>query len=180
MSVANVPNEAKPTPADHRLSPRPPSSAPAVLDGAEGKAIVLFDGQCPLCQRGIRVLKRLDWLGRFHGQDCRDTANLPPCAEPLEPEKLIEQMHLVTPNRKRALAGFQAIRWMAWRLPLLLPVAPFLYLPGVPRLGHRAYLWVARNRFGLVPCDDGGCRVALPKNDGTNHRGTDRSYAVGS
>ena len=79
------------------------------------------------------------------------------------PEKLIEQMHVVTPNRKRAHAGFAAFQWMAWRLPLTLPIAPFLYLPGVPRLGHRAYLWVAKNRFDLVPCDDGGCRVDLKK-----------------
>jgi predicted DCC family thiol-disulfide oxidoreductase YuxK len=52
---------------------------------------------------------------------------------------------------------------MAWRLPLLWAVAPLLYLPGVPWLGQKVYLWVARNRFNLVPCHDGGCAVPLDK-----------------
>jgi predicted DCC family thiol-disulfide oxidoreductase YuxK len=145
MSVAEVPSEPKPLQADP----------------ARGKAVVLYDGECPLCRRGVRILKRLDWLKRLHYQNCRDTAHLPPCAEPLVPEKLIEQMHLVTPDRKHAYVGFKAFRWMAWRLPLTLPIAPLLYIPGVGWLGHKAYLWVAKNRFDLVPCDDGGCRVPL-------------------
>src|SRR5690242_19850280 len=70
-------------------------------DSVTGKAIVLFDGQCPLCQRSARNLKRLDWLKKFHFQDCRDTANLPKTAVPLDLRQLVEQMHLLTPNRKR-------------------------------------------------------------------------------
>lgn len=140
MSIADVPNELK-------------------ADPAPGKAVVLYDGECPLCRRGVRILKRLDWLRRLQYQDCRDAAHLPPCAVPLVPRELIEQMHLVTPDRRRVRVGFGAFRWMAWRLPLTLPVAPLLYVPGVPWLGRKAYLWVAKNRFDLVPCDDGGCRI---------------------
>ncbi|HJZ58779.1 MAG TPA: DUF393 domain-containing protein [Gemmataceae bacterium] len=128
-------------------------------DPTAGKAVVLYDGMCPLCQRSVRLLKRLDWLGMLHFQDARDTAHLPPCEQPLEPARLLEQMHLVTPDRKHAHAGYAAVRWMSWRLPLLWPVAPLLYLPGMPRLGDRLYRWVARNRFNLVPCHDGVCRV---------------------
>jgi len=129
-------------------------------DPARGKAVVLYDGLCPFCQRAVRLLKRLDWAKRFHYQDCRDTAHLPPCAVPLEPAKLLEQMHLVTPDRKRAFVGFKAFRWMAWRLPLTLPLAPLLYIPGIPWLGTRIYLWIAKNRFNLVPCDkDGVCQL---------------------
>jgi predicted DCC family thiol-disulfide oxidoreductase YuxK len=131
----------------------------ATAETAEGKAVVLYDGGCPLCQRGVRLLKRLDWLHRFHGQDCRDTANLPRCDEPLNPVRLLEEMHLVTPDRKRAYSGFRAFRWMAWRMPLTWGIAPLLYLPGVPWLGRKAYLWVARNRYDLVPCRDGACEV---------------------
>src|SRR5437870_3575442 len=109
-----------------------------VADPAKGHAVVLFDGMCPLCQRGVRTLKKLDWLKRLRYQDCRDTAHLPPCEVPLEPRKLLEQMHVVTPDRKRAPAGFNAFRWMAWRLPLTLLIAPLLYIPGVPWLGNKA------------------------------------------
>jgi hypothetical protein len=29
----------------------------------------------------------------------------------------------------------------------------------MPGLGQRVYLWVARNRFHLVPCHDGVCSI---------------------
>lgn len=126
---------------------------------AGGKVVVLYDGACPFCRRSVRILQRLDWLNKLHLQDARDTAHLPACAVPLVPEKLLEQMHLVTPDRKRVYAGFRAFRWLAWRLPLAWPLAPLQYLPGVQWLGNKLYLWVARHRFDLVPCEDGVCRV---------------------
>jgi predicted DCC family thiol-disulfide oxidoreductase YuxK len=128
------------------------------------KAVVLYDGQCPLCQRSVRLLKKMDWLKRLHYQDCRDTAHLPPCKTPLEAEKLLEQMHVVTPDRAKAHAGFSAFRWMAWRMPLTWVFAPFLYLPGARWAGNKLYLWVARNRYHLVPCKDGVCQ--LPRRTG--------------
>jgi predicted DCC family thiol-disulfide oxidoreductase YuxK len=130
-------------------------------DPARGKGVVLYDGLCPLCRRSVRVLKRLDWLHRLHPQDCRDAAKLPASAVTLDPARMLEQMHVVTPDRKRAYAGFAAFRWMAWRIPLTMPLAPLLYVPGVPWIGRKVYLWVAKNRYDLVPCKDGVCE--LPK-----------------
>ncbi|WP_439632179.1 thiol-disulfide oxidoreductase DCC family protein [Gemmata sp.] len=131
-------------------------------DPARGKGVMLYDGMCPLCLRGVRVLKKLDWFGQLQYQDCRDTANLPPSEVPLTLQRMLEEMHVVTPDRKHAHAGFAAFRWMAWRLPATAWLAPLLYIPGVPWLGHRAYLWVAKHRYDLVPCGDGGCQVRLP------------------
>lgn len=127
------------------------------------RATVLFDGDCAFCRRSIRILDSLDWFGRLHFQNARDTENLPSVAVPLDPQKLIEEMHVVPPARDRAYAGFSAFRWMAWRMPPTLLLAPLLYVPGALWLGNRIYRWVARNRFNLVPCDDGGCKVPLKK-----------------
>lgn len=138
------------------------SSPTATADPIKGKAVVLYDGQCPLCQRAVRLLKRLDWLRRLGYQNCRDTDHWPPSAEPLSLKALLAEMHVVTPDRKRAPSGFRAIRWMAWRIPLLLPLAPLMYLPGARWLGTRLYLWIARNRYNLVPCE-GECSVNLKK-----------------
>lgn len=132
-------------------------------DPAPGKAVVLFDGMCQFCIASVGILRRLDWLKRMHWQNARDTDRLPPCAVPLELAAMLEEMHLVTPDRKRSVAGFSAFRWMAWRIPLLLPLAPFLYLPGVLWLGNRIYLTIARNRYDLIPCHDGACAVPLKK-----------------
>jgi predicted DCC family thiol-disulfide oxidoreductase YuxK len=129
------------------------------------KGIILYDGGCPLCQRSIRLLKRFDWLRKLRPQDCRDIANLPRCEVPLDPKRLLEEMHVVTPDRKRAYAGFAAFRWMSWRLPPTWCVAPFLYLPGARWLGNKLYLWIARNRYNLVPCRDGVC--TLPRREGS-------------
>jgi predicted DCC family thiol-disulfide oxidoreductase YuxK len=135
------------------------AAAEAEKDPAKGRAVVLYDGQCPLCQRSVRSLKRLDWLSRLHFQDCRDTANLPRTAAPLDPDRLLEEMHLVPPDRKRVYPGYRAFRWMAWRIPVTWWLAPLLYLPGMRWLGTRLYRWVARNRFNLVPCADGACAI---------------------
>jgi predicted DCC family thiol-disulfide oxidoreductase YuxK len=131
----------------------PPDTAVA------GRAVVLFDGQCEFCRRSVRLLKRLDWLHQLHFEDCRDPTHLPPTPSPLDPTRLLEAMHLVTPDRRRVFVGFEAVRWLAWRLPAVMPFTGLLYLPGVPRLGHRLYTWVAKNRYGLVPCAGGVCRV---------------------
>ena len=126
---------------------------------SDSKAVVLFDGDCAFCQRSIRILKALDWFKRLSFQNARDQAHWPPSAEPLSMDRLVEEMHVVTPDRQHAYPGFRAFRWMAWRIPLTLPSAPFLYLPGVLWLGNRIYRWIARNRYNLVPCHDGVCQI---------------------
>ena len=127
------------------------------------KAHVLYDGTCPLCLKSIALLKRLDWLRRLDYVNVRETAKVPVRQPPLEPNRLLDEMHLITPDGRHIYNGFEAFRWMAWRLPLLCWLAPFLYLPGVPALGQRIYLWVAKNRFRLVPCHNGVCALPPPK-----------------
>ena len=130
----------------------------------ENRGIVLYDGQCPLCQKSVQILKRLDWLDRLRFQDARDYKHLPESKIPLDPQRLLEEMHLLTPDRSQAPSGFRAFRWIAWRLPALWLIAPWLMLPGVPWLGQRVYLWIARRRYQLVPCSDGACTVPLRRN----------------
>ena len=137
--------------------------AAPVTDPFPGKAVVLYDGDCPLCRRSVGVLRRFDWLGALAYHSARDAGHLPPSHVSLDPDRLLEEMHVLTPDRRRAYAGFRAFRWMAWRLPPLWPVAPVLHLPGVPWLGNRVYRWVARNRLNLVSCKDGACQVPLKR-----------------
>ena len=124
-----------------------------------GQAIVLFDGECPFCLKTLDIVKRFDWRKKLFYQNSRDRRNLPKADVPLDPDKLLEEMHLLTPDRKRVFTGFDAFRWMAFRIPLFVFLVPFLYLPGVPRLGRKAYLWIAKNRFKLVPCYKGMCAL---------------------
>jgi predicted DCC family thiol-disulfide oxidoreductase YuxK len=139
----------KNTPAD------PTVAAP--WDGS--RSLVLFDGFCPFCRASVGWLKALDWLGAIEFRSFRDKSAIPSLNPPLDPEKLDAEMHVVAAGGRRIFHGFWAFRHLAWRLPLLVPAAPFLYIPGVGWLGQRVYLWIARNRFGLVPCKDGVCSL---------------------
>jgi predicted DCC family thiol-disulfide oxidoreductase YuxK len=130
------------------------------------RAVVLYDGQCAFCRKSVDLLRRLDWLGRLRFGDVRDPAQVPVVTRSgdraitgLDPSRLLEEMHVLTADGRRVHHGFGALRWLAWRLPLLWPVAPLLYVPGVLPLGQRLYLWVARNRFRLVPCHGGVCML---------------------
>lgn len=123
------------------------------------RALLLFDGQCPFCLKSVGVLRRLDWLGKVQFQNAREQERVPRLTPPLSPERLLEEMHLVTADQKQVYHGFGAFRWLAWRLPLFWLIAPVLYVPGIPWLGQRIYLWIARHRFQLVPCKHGVCRL---------------------
>lgn len=121
-------------------------------------AQVLYDGACAFCRRSIAILQKLDWLRAFRYVNVRD-AEQPLLREPaIAAAPLLEQMHVLTPSG-RLYGGYAALRWLAWRTPLLWPAAPLLYLPGVAQLGDRAYRWVARHRFQLVPCQHGACEI---------------------
>src|SRR4051812_4119312 len=108
---------------------------------------VFYDGACAFCLASVNLLKKLDWGSCLAYVDMRKNAEaLQRVGMP--PDQALEQMH-VLPKGRVALHGFDAIRWLAWRLPALWAIAPFLYLPGVAPLGRRVYLWIARNRFRL-------------------------------
>lgn len=135
----------------------------------KNRARILFDGHCALCQKSVGLLRRLDWFKKLKYVDVRDEELLEKENISLDRDRLIEEMHLITPNGEHTYHGFHAFRWLAWRLPLLWIAAPFLYIPGVPTLGQKMYLWIARNRFRLVPCHGGVCTLP-PKNATTSKK----------
>jgi predicted DCC family thiol-disulfide oxidoreductase YuxK len=143
-------------------------------------AWLFYDGWCPLCRFSVARLKSLDWLHRVRYLDFRAETDL--ARElPTTTERLAEEMHLWLPRTRKLYHGFGAFRWMAWRLPLLWPIAPFLYIPGVPWLGQTIYLWVARNRYSLVPCRDGVCTIQRPgksPREGTMHAGSGTGHGT--
>ncbi len=128
------------------------------------RPVVIYDGQCPLCLRSVAVLKRLDVFGRLAYHDARQPFAIPPTSPPLDPDKLLVQMHVVTPGttRRRCYGGFYAFRALAWNLPACWPILPLLYLPGAAWVGERIYAWIARNRFRLLACSGKVCRFSPP------------------
>ena len=124
--------------------------------------IVLYDDACPMCTFQMKLLSWLDWRGVLALMPLSD-----PRAREIAPqltrEDLLEAIHCVRPDG-RIYRGARAIRFLGMRLPLLVPVALFLWIPGVIFLAEMAYRWVSRNR--LVLSRVFGCKEAcaiLPK-----------------
>ena len=108
------------------------------------KQTVLYDGDCPMCVFQMKALSWLDWRGALALVPLTD-----PRAQQLAPqltrEDLLEAIHCVTPEGG-VYRGARAIRFVGMRLPLLVPVALILWLPGVILLAEIIYRWVSRHR----------------------------------
>ena len=115
-----------------------------------------------MCTFQMKVLSWLDWFHMLALVPLSD-----PRAREIAPqlgrEDLLEAIHCVTPERK-VYRGARAIRFVGMRLPLLLPVALFLWIPGVIWIAEIVYAWVSRNRLlfsRLFGCKE-ACAI-LPK-----------------
>jgi predicted DCC family thiol-disulfide oxidoreductase YuxK len=109
--------------------------------------IVLYDDECPLCTFQMKVLSWLDWRNRLALVPLSD-ARAKDIAPSLTREDLLEAIHCVTPEGS-IHRGARAIRLLGMRLPLLVPVALFLWIPGVIVIAEVIYGMVSRNRLLL-------------------------------
>ncbi len=106
----------------------------------------LYDGSCGLCRATASVLRRLDVAGRLEFLDVlADWPRVQAAFPALVQEDCVRTMHVVTAGG-RVERGFDAYRAISWSLPLLWPIAPLLYVPGVPSLGRKVYAAVAARR----------------------------------
>lgn len=127
------------------------------------KIDILYDGQCVICRNSVRMVGLLDWFKRFNPLDLQQDDVREQYPE-FSYEDLMGAMHLITPEG-RALKGFFAVRFEMRYLPLLWPLLPLAYFPGMNWLGPKLYAWVARNRYainklvGNPVCDDGYCKI---------------------
>ena len=111
------------------------------------KHVVLYDSDCALCTFQMRLLTWLDWFNKVEWIAIND-----PRSEDIAPEltreELREAIHCITPE-DRVYRGARCVRFLGMRMPLLVPVAVFLWVPGVIWLAEKFYMWVSRNRYTL-------------------------------
>ena len=109
--------------------------------------VVLYDSDCPLCTFQMRLLTWLDWLGKAELLPINDP-RAAEIAPEISREDLHEAIHCVTP-KGRVYRGARAIRFIGLRMPLLVPLGLFLWIPGVIWIAEIFYMWVSRNRLLL-------------------------------
>jgi predicted DCC family thiol-disulfide oxidoreductase YuxK len=124
--------------------------------------IVLYDDECPMCTFQMRLLSWLDWFNVLALVPLSD-ARAQEIAASLKREDLLEAIHCVD-ARGRIHRGARCIRFVGMRLPLLVPIALFLWFPGVIFIAEKVYSLVSQNRHLLSRWF--GCKeacVLLPK-----------------
>jgi predicted DCC family thiol-disulfide oxidoreductase YuxK len=116
---------------------------------------VIYDGSCALCRRTVRLLGALDLFSALQFEDFRrlnlDAYNQTHRVNLALPD-LDEEMHIIA--RGRVFRGFSAYRVIAMAVPLLWPLVPVMFLPGISSLGRQIYARIASHRASLVRCDD--------------------------
>ena len=126
--------------------------------------LVLYDDECPLCVFQMKLLTWLDWLNAaalvpLSSERAREAA------PQLDRETLRAAMHVVT--REGAIhRGARCIRFLALRMPLLVPLGLLLWVPGVIWIAEHVYRLVANNRLvlsRLFGCKD-ACAI-MPKRE---------------
>jgi predicted DCC family thiol-disulfide oxidoreductase YuxK len=128
------------------------------------KHIVLYDDECPLCTFQMRLLTWLDWRNALAIVPLSD-ARAHDVAASIPREDLAAAIHCVTPAG-RIYRGARCLRFVGMRLPLMVPLALLLWIPGVIQIAEIVYGWVSRNR--LVLSRIFGCKEAcavMPKRE---------------
>ena len=132
----------------------------ASLRSFGGGYLVLYDGQCEICQACVSWLKALDTKSK--------TIALPISAEAiaaldsrLNLDDCLRQLHVVTPDR-RILVGWDAVACLARLFPPTWIVGALGRLIPFRTIGRAVYSFVATNRYSLSKCRGGACRVARP------------------
>jgi predicted DCC family thiol-disulfide oxidoreductase YuxK len=106
--------------------------------------LVLYDDECPLCVFQMRLLTWLDWFNALALIPLTDP-RAQEAAPELDREQLLAAMHCVAPDG-RIYRGARCIRHVGMRLPLLVPLALLLWVPGVIWIAEKVYDVIARNR----------------------------------
>ena len=111
------------------------------------KHVVLYDDECPLCTFQMKMLTWLDWFGVLSLIPV-SSEKAQAIAPTISREDLMEAIHCVAQDGK-IYRGARCIRFVGLRLPLLIPVALFLWIPGVIYVAEKFYQYVSRNRLVL-------------------------------
>ena len=111
------------------------------------KHVVLYDSDCALCTFQMRMITWLDWFNKVEWIPINDERS-DDIAPELTREELREAIHCITPQDK-IHRGARCVRFLGMRMPLLVPIALFLWIPGVIWVAEKFYMWVSRNRYTL-------------------------------
>lgn len=122
---------------------------------------LFFDGECPLCMREVRLLKRLDRRGRIRFTDIA-AADFDARAAGVDQSVLMAQIHARLPSGEM-VTGVEVFRRL-YEAVGFGPAVALSRLPGIRYVLDLGYAWFARNRLRLTGrCDAATCARGVAK-----------------
>lgn len=108
---------------------------------------VLYDDTCPLCTGQMKRIRRLDWEHAITPLAVSDP-RVSEVAPQLKRDQLMASIHCVS-ARGKVIRGARCFRFIAMRIPVLMPLALLLWVPGVIYLAEWIYRLISRHRHQL-------------------------------
>ncbi len=118
---------------------------------------VFYDGECPLCLREIKLLRRLDRKHRIRFTDISDPSFIP-ARFGMTMKDFMDEIQGRLPNGEW-ITGVEVFRRL-YAVVGLKPVVALTRLPGISHGLEFGYRVFAKSRLRLTGrCDDGTCKV---------------------
>lgn len=111
------------------------------------KDFVVYDGKCNFCRFQIKILKLLDFFGKFqfesfHNEYIRKKYN------DISYEDFMTKMYVFTKNK--TYSGSDAVKYLSRKLVILWPIALLLHIPYSSKLWAWLYNFIAKNRYIIL------------------------------
>jgi predicted DCC family thiol-disulfide oxidoreductase YuxK len=110
-----------------------------------GASLLIYDGNCHFCLASLEKLKIMDLFGTLKLIDLH-RHELKSIHQELTKERAISQLHLIEPDG-RLYGGFAVFRRICFTMPMLYPLIPIFYFPGMGLIGPPIYRLIAKNRY---------------------------------
>jgi predicted DCC family thiol-disulfide oxidoreductase YuxK len=113
-----------------------------------GRAVLIYDGSCPVCKKTIEWIKKNEYRDSFETIPCQ-SEDLQRRFPFIEQAVCMNAMQLILPDGT-VLSGEKALPEILRRLKRYGPVAGLFKLPGSEILLRSFYRWFADNRYHIA------------------------------
>jgi len=107
---------------------------------------LIYDGQCQFCINSVKRIKMMDIFDAVDYVDFHTIGEIGQVHNDLNEKQVNSQMHWIN-STDELYGGFEAFRKLSFKLPMIFPLIPVLYFPGMSLAGPFLYRFIAKNRF---------------------------------
>ena len=106
---------------------------------------IYYDGNCFLCKTSMTLVAMADIMKKIKFVPYQILDDIP---SGFSLEQFDFEVHMVD-SRNNYFLGFEVVRKLTTILIPLMPLAPLMRIPGVDKIGHRIYRFIASSRNRL-------------------------------